>query len=561
MQLFTDYLVIGSGAASMAFCDTLLTELPNAKIIVVDKHSSPGGHWNDAYDFVQLHAPSLSYGVPSRQLEGNWLKSIVFDWKLPFTHRANKQEILTYYQDLMDQWIASGQVEYYPECVYNFEQKQGAEDDPATSGHQLHTFTTLDGSKTYQVQVAVKFVNGIVGECLVPSQNPPAFPVDASVRLFTPNDMYETTQNNSALDSNNNNSKNKYVILGCGKTAMDVIVYLQRQLRVIPDQILWIIPNDVWIMRRDGGMPLLWNQALVDHDLDVQEATLDLERRGILTRLDPSVQPTKFRYPSIGDDELEYLRQIPETNRIRRGRISAIRVLPIVDCNHLSNVSTNDDDKDNDCMCRVEFEKNSADALWLTQADHAFVDCTSPGPFNRKNENNLSPFPSEKEIRLNFLFSPPAPWSSSCIAALESRRRQGRLDWELGRRVLTSLHGSTSSNHNKIYSENDVLQALIPGYGLAASDDASATGQLALHAARPTLNLAGFMALYDKNPRQGYKWMCKNRLSLFFAPGFRCHVYENLIRIMKHPKSYGLSNEVVQSMSILAEKLQPLKGK
>jgi hypothetical protein len=349
----------------------------------------------------------------------------------------------------------------------------------------------------------------------VPSQNPPAFPIDASVRFYTPNDLYESQKN---IELGNN----KFVILGCGKTAMDAIVYLQSQLLVSPEQILWIIPNDVWIMRRNGGMPLMWNQALVDHDLDIQEATRDLERRGILTRLDPSIEPTKFRYPIIGDDELEMLRKIPETNRIRRGRISAIRVVPVVDCKHSS--TTTHEDVEN--MCRVEFEKTTEDVLWLTKEDHVFVDCTSPGPFNQKHENNLTPFTSDKEIRLNFLFSPPAPWSSSCIAALESRRRQGQLDLDFGRQVVTSLHASTSSSNDnhKLYSENDVLQALIPGYGLASADDA--TGQLALHAARPTLNLAGFMALYDKNPKQGYKWMCKNRLSLFFAPGFRCKVYK-----------------------------------
>ena len=66
MQEFeTDYLVIGSGAMGMAFCDALITET-NANIIIVDKHHQPGGHWNDAYPFVRLHQPSGFYGVNSR---------------------------------------------------------------------------------------------------------------------------------------------------------------------------------------------------------------------------------------------------------------------------------------------------------------------------------------------------------------------------------------------------------------------------------------------------------------------------------------------------------------
>lgn len=133
IMLHTDYLVIGSGAASMAFCDKLLSELASSadnknsntvRIILVDRHSAPGGHWNDAYDYIQLHAPSITYVVSSSQLEGNWLKLLLWKWQLPFQHYSTKQEILTYYQTLMDRWIATGRVQYYPECKYNFEQQQ-----------------------------------------------------------------------------------------------------------------------------------------------------------------------------------------------------------------------------------------------------------------------------------------------------------------------------------------------------------------------------------------------------------------------------------------------------
>ena len=50
-----DYLVIGAGAMGLAFADELLTNNPNLRIIIVDKASKPGGHWNMAYDFVKLH--------------------------------------------------------------------------------------------------------------------------------------------------------------------------------------------------------------------------------------------------------------------------------------------------------------------------------------------------------------------------------------------------------------------------------------------------------------------------------------------------------------------------
>jgi cation diffusion facilitator CzcD-associated flavoprotein CzcO len=71
-MLTTDYLIIGSGAAGMSFADQLLTET-NANTVIVDRHHLPGGHWNDAYSFVRLHAPSAFYGVGSRQLGSNRL--------------------------------------------------------------------------------------------------------------------------------------------------------------------------------------------------------------------------------------------------------------------------------------------------------------------------------------------------------------------------------------------------------------------------------------------------------------------------------------------------------
>ena len=37
-----DYLVVGAGAASMAFIDTLLKSQPKLKIAIVDKNDRPG---------------------------------------------------------------------------------------------------------------------------------------------------------------------------------------------------------------------------------------------------------------------------------------------------------------------------------------------------------------------------------------------------------------------------------------------------------------------------------------------------------------------------------------
>jgi NADPH-dependent glutamate synthase beta subunit-like oxidoreductase len=68
--------------------------------------------------------------------------------------------------------------------------------------------------------------------------------VDDAVRFHAPNDLYKEDE------PNNHATTDKYVVLGCGETAMDTIVYLQLPRHVAPDNITWIISNDVWMMVR-----------------------------------------------------------------------------------------------------------------------------------------------------------------------------------------------------------------------------------------------------------------------------------------------------------------------
>ena len=38
------------------------------QVVLLDRRAKPGGHWNDAYDFVRLHQPAAFYGVNSLKL-------------------------------------------------------------------------------------------------------------------------------------------------------------------------------------------------------------------------------------------------------------------------------------------------------------------------------------------------------------------------------------------------------------------------------------------------------------------------------------------------------------
>ena len=101
--LTTDYLIVGSGAVGMAFADTLFHET-NCRMVIVDRHHGPGGHWNDAYPFVRLHQPSAYYGVNSKPL--GTLSKDQTGLNVGMYERATSSELVAYYEQLMQQFVA-----------------------------------------------------------------------------------------------------------------------------------------------------------------------------------------------------------------------------------------------------------------------------------------------------------------------------------------------------------------------------------------------------------------------------------------------------------------------
>ena len=114
--LETDYLVVGAGALAMAFVDTLI-EHSDADVVMVERRHRPGGHWLDAYPFVQLHQPSRYYGVDSTPLGQD--RSEPDGTDAGFSERASGAEICGYFDEIMrHRFLASGQVRFFPMCDY-----------------------------------------------------------------------------------------------------------------------------------------------------------------------------------------------------------------------------------------------------------------------------------------------------------------------------------------------------------------------------------------------------------------------------------------------------------
>ncbi len=309
----TDYLIIGAGATGLAFADTLLQESPDVHITLVDKHAQPGGHWNDAYPFVRLHQPSAFYGVNSLELGAGRKDTAGLNAGL--YELASGAELSGYFHKVMQQQLLpSSRVRYLPMNSF----------DGINADNMAQITSLLSGAST-QISVRRKLVNATHYSPDVPATTPPKFGVEEGVRLVTPTQLTQLWQGQQAPPA-------RYAILGAGKTAMDVGVWLLNG-GVPPDAISWVMPRDSWVVNRLGTQP---GEEFFEHSIgglakqmkamaeaaDVDDLFARLEACGQMLRIDPSRKPGMFHYATLSEAEVQCLRQIQHV--IRKGRVQAI---------------------------------------------------------------------------------------------------------------------------------------------------------------------------------------------------------------------------------------------
>lgn len=312
-RIETDYLVIGAGAVGLAFADTLLTET-EAHITIVDRHGKPGGHWNDAYSFVALHQPSAFYGVNSLPLGSGRKDSIGVNAGM--YELASGPEVSGYFDTVMrQQLLPSGRVRYLPMSDYHGDGR---------------VVSLLSGEETH-VSVKRKTVDATYYGTTVPATHTPKFAVCDGVRLVTPNALPQLWMSRDPHPT-------RYVIVGAGKTAMDVGVWLLAS-GAVPESIVWVMPRDSWLLDRARIQPgLEFFDATIGAQAAQMEAfatatTIDdlfekLEAVGMMVRIDPAVKPTMMHYATISRGEIAQLQRIETV--IRRGHVHAVEADALV---------------------------------------------------------------------------------------------------------------------------------------------------------------------------------------------------------------------------------------
>ena len=301
INLECDYFIIGCGAAAMSFIDVILSEtLYN--IIVIDKRDNPGGHWNDAYEYVKLHQPASYYGINSEKLEKD------------NNDLSSKDEILEYYKKCMIKFKKTGRLKFYKKCISQFKNNH---------------FYSLDNCTNYNVKVNKKIVDCTYLE--VQKQ-----------KLVTNNAIPPNYLNLLQIDQ-----YKKYIVIGGGKTGMDTCIHLLDN-DIKPENIIWIVPNDFWLIRREWLLnkdDKFWKDKPQEDSfyknyfihLCIKNIIFNYlakflmlfdEFNNRLTRINRLYIPNKFRGAIVSNEEITKLRLI--TNVIRKGRVLRIEKNKII---------------------------------------------------------------------------------------------------------------------------------------------------------------------------------------------------------------------------------------
>jgi hypothetical protein len=299
----TDYLVIGAGAMGMAFTDALIDHA-DVHVTLVDRRHAPGGHWQDAYSFVQLHQASVFYGVASTLLGSGALQQSGPEAGLQ--ERARQPEIQAYYHDVMQRrFVGSGRVTFLPGREYHWDGSS-------------HLATSSVSGETVQIDVRRRVVDATYLSPTIPATTPPPFGVGDGVRTVAINEL-------ARLEA----APDTYVIVGSGKTATDGIVWLLTN-GVKPDRIVWVRPRDPWMLNRAVVQPdpvvalglAADTMAAAAEAESLDDLFLRLEAAGVMLRIDEDVIPTMAKTPTLGAWELELLRTIE--NVVRLGHIKQV---------------------------------------------------------------------------------------------------------------------------------------------------------------------------------------------------------------------------------------------
>lgn len=305
----TDYLVVGAGATGMIFVDEMLTH-SDARFVIVDRRFRSGGHWNDAYPFVSLHQPSAFYGAGSRELGSRRIETSGPNAGL--YQQATGAEITAYFEQLMqERFLPSGRVRFLPLHDYS--------GDWGGDWNGRHQAVSLATGRVTDIGVTKKLVDTTFYRISTPLTHKRPYEAESGVCVIPPGELPQSLA-----------PGHHYVVVGGGKTSMDVLIWLLEQ-GIGPDSLTWIVPRDSWLINRetiqpgDVGMARMIEGLANGLEAAGRARSLDdlynrLECSGEMLRVDPNVRPGMYHQATISRGEIDLLRRVKNIVRARRVR-------------------------------------------------------------------------------------------------------------------------------------------------------------------------------------------------------------------------------------------------
>lgn len=308
MTLETDYLVIGAGAAGLAFADELVRR-SDAHVTLVDRRDAVGGHWNDVYPFVRLHQPASFYGVESIELDRGELEPS--GPNAGWMSLSTGPEIVSYFHRVLrERLLPTGRVRFVPMC----------DAEPGDEGNAVTLRHRMNGDRE-TVRVRRKIVDAARFTNAVPSTHTRQFSVAPGITCVPLNELPRRAA-----------AHDHHVVLGAGKTAVDACCWLLSN-GAPPEAITWVVPRDSWFFNRAKVQPTMaYFESTFNGSLEQRQAMAaatslhDLAHRmeacGAWLRVDPAIEPVMFHFATVSEGELALLRRIGRT--LRLGRVQAI---------------------------------------------------------------------------------------------------------------------------------------------------------------------------------------------------------------------------------------------
>lgn len=310
-----DLCIVGSGYAGINALNAATKYLPeHARVVVIGRERAWGGQWVDQYSFVRLHQPYHGFTAGERQWNLN----------VPRDHLATKKEILQHFENIAAACVREKSLDLVTLFQYEYD------------GHLINSERRVEVNATSftglpKAKISCKRMINARGVNIQPKL-PFVFPEASCIHSLTPGDV-------SAPEWSTRIRYNQHkpvIVVGSGKTAMDVMLYLGRNLPDAQRRVKCISGRGTWFLVRELMTPtdaeVLAHGSVTGADIMIQmiskfngsnakEVCMDLDRQGLIHSAVPD--PGSFLLGLCSREEISTVKAIlsPAEEKIIKAHI------------------------------------------------------------------------------------------------------------------------------------------------------------------------------------------------------------------------------------------------